>query len=250
MVGPIYRVTETGRRAWETKDVSVPLDYRTILWVMDFQGPDHLQCLIQLFPQHLLEDCLAEMEELRLIELVPLPDGSARTPSIQSRPPVSVLSIAQTELPDAREALGKHGAFVSAERVRSRQTTRKLPADTTVLVVEDDPDELALAELRVSMSGYAVQVATSQSAMLKTMAQKGKPDLLLLDVMLPDGNGLNILRNFRKLDSFASMPIVLLTAKAEPADIIEGLRLGADGYVTKPYSKNILATVIARVISN
>jgi DNA-binding response OmpR family regulator len=66
--------------------------------------------------------------------------------------------------------------------------------------------------------------------------------------MLPDGNGFRIVRNLRRLESFAKLPIVLLTARSNSADVIEGLRAGADGYITKPYSKRILADVVGRVL--
>jgi CheY-like chemotaxis protein len=71
--------------------------------------------------------------------------------------------------------------------------------------------------------------------------------LLPLDVMLPDGNGFDILAQLRGRPEFSTLPIVLLTAKAELVDIRNGLALGADGYITKPYSKNQLAEVIGRV---
>jgi CheY-like chemotaxis protein len=246
MAAPIYHVTEAGRKAWQTRDLSVPSDYRTILWVMDFHGADHLQSLMSLFPEQRLGDCLAEMAEIQLIEPVPHAQNEQAIPLEHSSS--SILAIAQDELPHAVEALANHGAYVSAERVKSGGRFGKTPSDTTVLVVEDDPDQAALADLRVSMAGYSVQVAASQSAMLKTMAEKGKPDLLLLDVVLPDGDGFAIVKRFRRLASFSSMPIVLLTARREPAHIIEGLRVGADGYVTKPYSKSILASVIDCVL--
>ena len=249
MSGPIYRVTDAGRIAWESKDVAVPSDYRFILWMMDFHGQDHIETLARQFPEQLLADCLVEMAELGLIEQVATAGdaGDAALAKTFVQGP-GVLAIAQSELPAASEALTSHGAYISEERLNDRRASGKSPSKTTILIVEDDPDQLALADLRVSMAGYAVQVANSQAALLRSMAERGVPDLLLLDVILPDGNGFEILKKLRRLRSFASLPIVMLTAKSEPADIIEGLRLGADGYITKPYSKNILAIVVRRVL--
>jgi len=85
--------------------------------------------------------------------------------------------------------------------------------------------------------------------MLRSLAENA-PDLLLLDVMLPDGNGFRILQNLRRLRAFKTLPVVLLTARTNAADIIEGLKRGADGYITKPYSKDILANVIGRVLGS
>jgi DNA-binding response OmpR family regulator len=115
-------------------------------------------------------------------------------------------------------------------------------------VVEDDPDQLALADLRVSMAGYQVRVAGSGQALKDSLRAMGLPDVLLLDVMLPDADGFAILAGMRRHPRLALLPVILLTAKDSPADISRGLALGADGYVTKPYTKNILADTIRRVL--
>jgi CheY-like chemotaxis protein len=242
---PAYRLTDAGRRAWQSKDRAVPSDYRTILWIMDFHGPGHLPALLRMFPGQLISECLKEMEELKLVEAVGERDSSglgAEAPS-----PVEY-SVAESDLAAAKEALSNHGAYLSADRLKGAKPIRKPVSETTVLIVEDDPDQLALADLRVSMAGYSVRVAGSQAALLTSMAADGIPDLILLDGMLPDGDGFDILGKLRRLPSFARLPIVLLTAKAEPQDILRGLMLGADGYITKPYSKTIVAEVVQRVL--
>jgi DNA-binding response OmpR family regulator len=83
---------------------------------------------------------------------------------------------------------------------------------------------------------------------LQALVDDGAPDLLLLDVVLPDGDGFEVLTKMRRHSALGSLPIVLLTARNEAVDIGRGLLLGADGYVTKPYTKNILADVIRRVL--
>jgi two-component system phosphate regulon response regulator PhoB len=121
------------------------------------------------------------------------------------------------------------------------------PAETVVLIVEDDPDQAALAELRVAAAGYRVALAASVEEMTKALKQ-GVPDLLLLDVMLPDGDGFDVLGKLRRHPLYALLPIVMLTVKAATNDIQHGLALGADGYVTKPYRKEVLAETIGRVL--
>ena len=119
-----------------------------------------------------------------------------------------------------------------------------------VLLVEDDPDQLALGELRLTMAGYQVRSVDRAKALSRFLREEPRPDLLLLDVMLPDGNGFDILAQLRARPEFAMLPIVLLTVKAELVHIRNGLALGADGYITKPYSKNQLAEVIGRVLKH
>jgi len=100
------------------------------------------------------------------------------------------------------------------------------------------------------MAGYQVHSVDRAKALSSYLRQQKRPDLLLLDVMLPDGNGFDILAQLRARPEFSTLPIVLLTVKAELADIRNGLDLGADGYITKPYSKNQLAEVIAHVLKH
>ena len=95
--------------------------------------------------------------------------------------------------------------------------------------------------------GFVVDTATSQAEAIERFTAKGY-DLLLCDIRLQDGDGFDVLARMRKHQSLGNLPIVLLTAKNEPGDIGRGLVLGADGYVTKPYTKNILADVIRRVL--
>ena len=246
MKGKIYRLTASGREAWETQDAGVPADYRRILWLMDFHGHGGVtKDLLRHYPKEVLDDWLEEIEELGLIEEA---EGEAVTPVVDNRTLVTNQEHFLRDAKSAGESLARTGAYLAADRLSGRKPPQKAPADTVVLVVEDDPDQRALADLRVSMAGYKVRVADSVKAFLQTMLDEGAPDLLLLDVELPDGDGFEVLAKLRRHQVFGSLPIVLLTAKNDAADIGKGLVLGADGYVTKPYTRNILADVIRRVL--
>ena len=244
-----YRLTRAGREAWEGEDVAVPADYRRILWLMDFHGHTGvIEGLLRHYPRNVLDAWLGEMAELGLIEPVPEGDLGDITP----RPDVT-MALGKIELRKAQsagETLARTGAYLATDRLPQRRVEQKAPGDTVVLIVEDDPDQLALADLRVSMAGYKVRVANSAHAFLQSMLDDGAPDLLLLDVQLPDGDGFEILAKLRRHPALGSLPIVLLTAKNDPADVGKGLVLGADGYVTKPYTKNILADVIRSVLKH
>ncbi len=243
----LYRVSDVGRKALESNDVSIPSDYRMILWVMEFQGADHLKPLVSNYTEQRLSECVAEMQELGLIERIAAPAGGGDSTIVPSRPQ-EIVSVSNEELVTARDALSQRGAYLADERLKGRRRIEKAPSDITILIVEDDPDQLALADLRVTMAGFAVRVADSQAAMLRSMAEQGLPDLVLLDVTLPNGDGFDILARMRSMPSFKALPIVMLTAKTGPNDIVKGLTLGADGYVTKPYSKDVLATVIKLIL--
>ena len=246
-----YRLTRAGREAWEGEDIAVPADYRRLLWLMDFHGhAGVIQSLLRHYPRNVLDDWLEEMAELGLIEPVPRSEDGGELDDVTPRQD-NTLALGRIQLDEAQRAgdsLARTGAYLAADRLHKRSVPQKPPADTVILIVEDDPDQLALADLRVSMAGYKVRVANSVHGFLQSMLDYGPPDLLLLDIELPDGDGFDVLARMRRHQSLSNLPIVLLTAKGEAGDIGRGLVLGADGYVTKPYTKNILAEVIRRVL--
>ena len=208
-------------------------------------------CLRQ-YPDELLDEWLGELEELGFLESAPAAEERDLGFTAQPAKAPALLEEDRTRLERdtgrASAELSRRGAYLAEDRLRNRATARKSAADTVVLIVEDDPDQLAFADLRVTMAGYIVRVSNSARALLKTLRDHGAPDIVLLDVMLPDGDGFDILAQMRRNPTLALLPIVMLTAKDEPAEIGKGLALGADGYITKPYSKNILVETIRSVL--
>ena len=253
----VYSLTEAGKEAVSGKDSDatlLPLEFRRLLGLIDLEG--HVEVLrgrLRRFPDRLIEEWLRELAELKLIAPG---DDHAREDVTFSGLPVPLLPpipdedrmrLAKTTV-IAGATLLRSGSFLADERVANLPPLDKAAADTMILVVEDDPDQLALAELRLGMAGYQVRSVDRAKALSRTLREDARPDLLLLDVMLPDGNGFDILAQLRARPDFATLPVVLLTVKAELGDIRKGLALGADGYITKPYSKNQLAEVIGRVL--
>lgn len=113
----------------------------------------------------------------------------------------------------------------------------------TILIIEDDTTMLRALKDNFEFKGYGVLTADDGEEGLNTALNK-KPDLILLDIMLPKINGYEICRLIRQEN--LNMPIIMLTAKGEESDIILGLNLGADDYVTKPFSiKELLARAAA-----
>lgn len=247
----IYRLTKAGRDAWESEDRGVPADYRRLLWLMDFhRQPGVLHELMRSYPRVALDEWLAEMEQLGLIEQVA--PGQELTHDFTAPPADRTQELDEARVRDesgaAGAALARTGAYLAFDRLQHRRPWTKAPRDTVILIVEDDPDQLALAHLRVTMAGYKVRAAGSVKGFLESIFEEGAPDVLLLDIELPDGNGFDILSRMRRHKAMGALPIILLTARNDPADIGKGLALGADGYITKPYTKSILAEVIRTVL--
>lgn len=112
-----------------------------------------------------------------------------------------------------------------------------------ILIVEDERDILQLVKMYLEKEGFHTLTAATGSEGLK-LARTEKPDLLILDLMLPEMDGLEVCKRLRSAPETAMVPIIMLTAKAEESDTVIGLELGADDYVTKPFSPKAL---IARV---
>jgi DNA-binding response OmpR family regulator len=104
----------------------------------------------------------------------------------------------------------------------------------TVLVVDDDPVIQKLLQVNFEMEGYDVVVAGDGEEGL-AMAREERPDLILLDVMMPKMNGLEVLAALKADAGTDTIPVILLSAKAQAGDIRDGLDAGADDYVTKPF---------------
>ena len=116
-----------------------------------------------------------------------------------------------------------------------------------ILVVDDEEDILELVRYNLAREGYMVSCATSGEEALK--ASLSEPvDLIILDLMLPGIDGLEVARRLRENSATRETPIVMLTAKGEEADLVTGLELGADDYVTKPFSPRILIARVKAVI--
>ncbi len=114
-----------------------------------------------------------------------------------------------------------------------------------ILVVEDEADILELIRYNLEREGFGVRGARSGKRGLEA-ARAHRPALVLLDLMLPDMDGLEVCRSLRKHPATEGLPVVMLTAKGEEADIVAGLELGADDYITKPFSPRVM---VARVRS-
>jgi len=117
----------------------------------------------------------------------------------------------------------------------------------SVLVIDDQSDLRRLLEYNFSKAGYRVLTAQGGEEGLAT-AQKRAPDVVVLDVMMPGLDGWEVLRRLRQDSSTSSLPLLMLTAKAEEEDRILGLELGADDYVTKPFGVRELLTRVSSLL--
>lgn len=253
-----YRRTPSGDEALRSVDTAIPVDYRRILCLINRDTHANvIRGRLRQYSDTLIADWLAELVEIGFIE----PTEAAQAFDLNFEPLGQLVPSAGAlgEVPEERRrideearaanaALKDKGAYLATARLENREPLSKSPAQTVVLLVEDDPDQAALGDLRVSMAGYQVRLARGVREMVSDLEAQPLPDLVLLDVMLPDGNGFGILSVMRTDPRLSLLPVIMLTALTGADDVRRGLDLGADGYVTKPYSKDILVNTIRQVL--
>ena len=116
-----------------------------------------------------------------------------------------------------------------------------------IVVVEDEPDQQELLRYNLAREGFEVSCVDDGRAAV-SLIRRMSPDLVVLDLMLPGMDGLEVCKTIRREAEIAHPPVVMLTAKGEDSDVVTGLELGADDYVTKPYSPRVLLARIKAVL--
>jgi CheY-like chemotaxis protein len=119
--------------------------------------------------------------------------------------------------------------------------------EKTVLIVEDEEDAAELFAEMMRISGFRV-LKTSKSTTALSIMTADKPDVVLLDIMMPEISGLDILRQMRRDPNLANIPVIVLTAKSMPSDIKNGMEAGASTYLTKPVGFNDLKETVEQAL--
>jgi two-component system OmpR family response regulator len=156
---------------------------------------------------------------------------------------------ARKEAATGSPQLAKTGFYVamarhsSGGRVAPRNGERHM-----VFVVEDDPDMSTLVGEVLAKAGFLTRFARNRSEINAEFNKPPLPDLILLDVTLPDADGFQILERIRGNPRIARIPVIMMTGKSEVTDVARGLTLGADGYVTKPFRVSSLVSAVNTVL--
>lgn len=167
--------------------------------------------------------------------------------SSEPRPPSeNTLNAVQSEALFGVNTLKQHGYFVRIA-MRPLHKDRTLNGET-VLIVEDDTVLSTFLRKYLELEGFTAVTALNRAEILDGLRRQPPPDLVLLDVMLPDVDGFNVLQNMRGHPVLKSVPVLMLTAKATREDVLKGLALGANGYITKPFQAEALSNAVKTVL--
>ena len=257
--GRAYRRSEMGQNASADADSTLSVEHRRILDLIE--GDTHCDVIrgcLRRFSDAQLAGWLAEMEQSGWLISAPADatQDIAFTAFFQhARPGAAAIASEDLRYVEslahaAGYALSRKGAYLCADRLRNRAALEKPAARTVVLIVKDDPDQPASSERRLSVAGYPVRWARSRKQLVEDFQAYPLPDLVLLDAILPDGDGTEILTSVRRHPRLALLPVVMLTAKADPENVRKGFAVGVDGYITKPCSTKILAATFRDVLKH
>jgi DNA-binding response OmpR family regulator len=130
--------------------------------------------------------------------------------------------------------------------------TQAVPVDTAItmklLLVEDDPDIQLVARAALKRAGFTVTTASNGAAALEQI-QADRPDVILLDWMMPEMDGTEVCRRLKADPQTTDIPVIFLTARSQQSEIARGLALGAAGYIVKPFDALALGTQVRAVLS-
>lgn len=118
-----------------------------------------------------------------------------------------------------------------------------------ILAVDDEPNIVRLIEVNLVRQGYQVETANNGAQALEKI-RANRPDLLVSDVMMPEMDGFELLKNVRMDPSLADLPVIMLTAKTQDKDVMEGYSKGADMYLTKPFNPAELLNFVKRILAS
>jgi len=163
-------------------------------------------------------------------------------------PPPERMARARKEATVSKPELTRTGFYVAMAKRPPAPIVARSGSRHSIFIIEDDLDMLKLVGEILAKAGFLTRFARNRVEINTEFNKQGLPDLVLLDVSLPDTDGFAILERIRGNQKLAKMPVVMMTGKSDVIDIAKGLSLGADGYVTKPFKISGLLSAVNTVL--
>ncbi len=246
----VYMLTPKGNAELTGAKTSLPAEELKLLVMVD--GIATVREIAQRAQTRLDSDAVAKaLQALARAGYIADPDGTAA---------IDVKDFFK-EVDTSVGLLQAHGFFVRIARrpepkkkepeppgEKKAPAPRAEPRKLSALVVEDDPQLAKILRTYLQMEEFAVRVAATREEITKALREPPRPDVILLDVVLPDADGFDVLQRIRAHEQLKDVPIIMATAKATREAVLLGLQRGADGYVTKPYDVPVLLHAIKTVL--
>ena len=251
--GDVYGLTSRGEAEIRGSRTNLPALALELLVRTDGRTPVHeLQSSMTDVPSQRVAEILARLLRDELIQHSAVEDDALRMDDIKGIARSAVRAhpagkSTQREAIAGFNSLRQDGFYVRiARRPEARPT---LPQDRTptMLVIEDEPHLARFLSHFMRFEGFDVRVAADRNEIVQQLRTAPRADVVLLDVMLPDVNGFDVLTRIREHAVLRDIPVLMLTSIATRESVIKGLVCGADGYVTKPFQVNVLIKAIQTI---
>jgi len=182
------------------------------------------------------------------LEFTQIFEGASKAPP---KPPPSLATASEAQKKVVNEGtvkLQQAGYCINIVRPATRVAPLPPGAKRYILCIDDDVPLVQILARKLTLDGYNVRTASDRQTILAELQKLPSPDLILLDVGLQGMSGFDLLKMLRKHPKLGSVPVVMLTGRVSPEDVLQGMTNGADGYVSKPFQFDALAVAIKTVL--
>jgi two-component system OmpR family response regulator len=244
--GRVYAVTSRGQE--ELGGASTALTAAEIELLVRLDGALTLGEIKSDMPALSQDEFTRAFRTLLNCRLVVAADSDPFEEQLQSQLSAFSESLGGEEADAGLLSLRRKGYFVGIARERAKAAARSPGMPLVAVVIEDEPVLAKFLQSYLAFEGIQVRLAANRAEVSTQLSKPQVPDVVLLDVMLPDADGFDILRRIRKHGALREVPVIMLTGMATRGDVIRGMQGGADGYVTKPFEAEALMRALRTVL--
>ena len=237
----------TPRGEMQLRSSSTQLSAAELELLVRFDGLLTLQQVLDGLPEPSRASFPRVFQQLQAAGLLQLMEADPLTLTWNADVRSLARAVGEEEVNAGLASLQRSGFYVQIARQRQAHAPQPGRALTAV-VVEDEPTLAKFTTMLLTLSGFEVRHAGNRAEVVAQIRRPPVPDVILLDVMLPDADGFDILERVRQHPVLKDVPVVMLTARATRESVIRGISLGADGYITKPCSADGLLQVVRTVL--
>ena len=238
----------TRRGEAELRSSSTALSAADLALLVRFDGNLSLRQIAAALPPQAAPSFDASFRHLRGQGLIAPVEMDALTLQFQSDVQHLARSVGNEEADVGLASLQRAGFYVQIARGGRAGAAPPRPEDVQVVLIEDDPVLANFTRTYLSLSGMQVRTAGNRDEVVAQIRRPPRPNLILLDVMLPDADGFDILLRLRQHPILEKVPVIMLTGRATREAVLRGLASGADGYITKPFEPDALMQAVGVVL--
>lgn len=241
-----YALTPHGQQELAGACTSLPPAQLELLVRMD--GTLTLGEIMRAMPDVSQEDFARAFRALRDRRLVAALEDDSFQYEMQSQLEAFSESVGADAADAAALSLRRAGYFVGIARTPPKPPQREAGRPPLAVVVDDEPTLARFVQSYLAFEGIQVRIAANRAQVSAELSKLPAPDLVLLDVSLPDADGFDILRRMRRHRRLHAVPVIMMTGTSTREAVIQGMRSGADGYVTKPFEAEALMRAVRTVL--